>query len=380
MTLDEPRSPFSLAAVLGALLLASCADPCGDAAAALAAHQAPSGTAPGPFRELYDQGLARYVGRYQPESCANTAGGYSTYTFGGDDGPLCFTGQRYHFSTRPGPSDALMIFLQGGGACGPNGCEAVEGWPTGLPGPLRGAGILNIQDAENPAAQFDQAYLPYCDGSLWTGDAEVDKDGDGTVDYRFRGLKNLSASLDVIAATFPSPSRILLIGNSAGGFGTHAALPLLRLHYPEVPIDLVNDSGVGILAPGGQAATNDYWNAWDFYPASCTDCIGQDGNLTGYHHWKLAQDPRVRMGFMSTRRDGVVLERLPIEPAAWEAELVQAMDELQTAHPDRFRSFIANGDGHTFVLRDFTLEVGGTNARAWIADMLTGGEWLSVKD
>lgn len=307
-------------------------------------------------------------------------GGYATYTFTADDGPRCFTGSPYHFSTRPGESAELMVFLQGGGACGPNGCESVEDWPTGLPGPLREAGILNVHDADNPAAAMDQAYLPYCDGSLWMGDAEVDDDGDGAIDYHFRGLMNLSASLDVVAATFPSPSRILLIGNSAGGSGTHPALPLVRLHYPGVPIELVNDSGVGILSPGGPEELNGYWNAWVSYPASCTDCIGEDGNLTGYQSWQLDQDPDLRMGFMSYTRDDVVLERSTTDPADWEAELLAAVDELEKAHPDRFRSFIARGEGHTFVLKDFDLAVGGTTPRDWIGDLLGGGEWVSVKD
>ncbi len=302
------------------------------------------------------------------------------HSFSGEDGPICFTGSQYHMSTRDGASDALMVFLQGGGACSPTGCEAVESWPPGIPAPLQLFGILNANDPTNSVADFDLAYLPYCDGSLWSGDGEVDDDGDGTVDYRFRGLVNLTASIDVVAATYQSPSRILLVGNSAGGFGVHHALPLLRVHYPDVPIDMVNDSGVGISVPGAQASINDYWSACDAYPQSCADCIGEDGNLTGFHRYQLEQDPDLRMGFMSTKQDGVVLERLAMTPEDWEAELLSAVEELEQAHPDRFRSFVADGDGHTFVIRDYDREVGGTTARAWIGDLKGAGEWVSVSD
>ena len=58
------------------------------------------------------------------------------------------------------------------------------------------------------------------------------------VDRYHHGLKNLSASIDVIASTFPAPDRILLTGNSAGGFGTDYMLPLVRKLYPDTPIDL----------------------------------------------------------------------------------------------------------------------------------------------
>jgi hypothetical protein len=56
------------------------------------------------------------------------------------------------------------------------------------------------------------------------------------------------------------------------------------------------------------------------------------------------------------------------------------MAELEAAHPDRFRSFVANGDGHTFILQDFDREVGGTTPRRWIEDLLNGGAWVSVSD
>ncbi len=366
-----------------ALLVMAVSTGCGDASDDtddLGGSDVTDDTGEAVFQELYDQGMDRYVGQFRPDATEETTGGISTHTFRGEDGPVCYTGEPFHMSTRDGASDALMVFLQGGGACGPTGCEATEGWPLGIPGPLQRAGILNAGDATNPVADFDLAYLPYCDGSLWSGDADVDDDGDGTIDYRFRGLLNLTASLDVVAETYPSPSRILLIGNSAGGFGVHHALPILRVHYPDVAIDLVNDSGVGITVPGGQATLNDYWGAWEVYPERCSDCIGADGNLTGFHRYQLDQDPDLRMGFMSTKRDGVVLERLPMTPEAWEAELLASVDELEQAHPDRFRSFIADGDGHTFVIRDFDREVGGTTPRAWIGDLLDGGDWVSVAD
>ena len=124
----------------------------------------------------------------------------------------------------------------------------------------------------------------------------------------FRGAQNLSASLDVIVRTYPAPSRILLAGNSAGGFGTHAALPLVRKLYPDVPIELVNDSGMGIQDEGSQETLNEYWNSSAFFPASCETCIGDDGNLTDYHKWQLAEDENLRMGFLSTKQDAVVLE------------------------------------------------------------------------
>jgi hypothetical protein len=214
------------------------------------------------------------------------------------------------------------------------------------------------------------------------GDRDVDEDGDGINDRLFRGLQNLSASLDVIVGAYPSPSKILLTGNSAGGYGAHAALPLVRELYPGVPIELANDSGMGILSEGGQETLNQYWNSGAFFPASCETCIGEDGNLTDYHKYQLAEDPNVRVGFLSTKQDAVVtVERGTLSGPEFERQLLQAIDELSEAFPERFQSLIADGDGHTFILRDFERSVGGTTVKQWIADMLdNNANWVSVSD
>ena len=98
-------------------------------------------------------------------------------------------------------------------------------------------------------ADWNLAYFPYCDGGLFASDNDRDADGDGIEELTQRGLQNLSAGLDVTVNTFPAPRRILLVGASAGGLGTTFALPVVRSLYPEIPIDVVNDSGVGIGRP-----------------------------------------------------------------------------------------------------------------------------------
>ena len=165
--------------------------------------------------------------------------------------------------TRDGSENNLLIFLQGGGFCSPVACDAV---PIGIP--LFPLGILNPNDAQNTLANYNLGYVPYCDGSGMMGDNEVDSDGDGVNDRFFKGLKNLSASLDVIVQTYPSPDKIVLAGQSAGGFAVHAALPLVRKLYPDVRIMVINDAGVGVSSAREVIPTLlDYWNANAFLPA-----------------------------------------------------------------------------------------------------------------
>lgn len=329
-----------------------------------------------PFQELYDQGVDRYLGLFSPTSTSSSGAGVTEYFFDIPNGPICFTGNDFSMFTRDGSTNNLLIFLQGGGFCSPNSCEAVE---TGIP--FIPFGILNPNDIENPVHNYNTGYIPYCDGSAMIGDQEVDSDEDGVIDRYFRGIQNLSASLDVIAKKYPSPGKIVLAGNSAGGFAVHHALPLVRKLYPGVKIYVINDSGVGIINPGGWKMNLDYWNGLAFYPTSCNSCIGEDGNLTGYHQYQLAQDTNIVMAYISSKQDETFALLTQGGGSAFEAQLLEASNELNNANPERFNSLIANGNEHTFIISNYNYQVAQTTVKEWISSMLLdNGTWESKAD
>ena len=331
---------------------------------------------PAPFQALYDQGIDRYLGVFTPSASTVVSPGVTEHVFTGIDGPICFTGNQFSMFTREGSSNDLLIFLQGGGFCSPFACAAVD---EGIP--LIPFGILNPSDPQNPTATYNVGYVPYCDGSGMMGDNEVDSDGDGENDRFFKGIQNLSASLDIIAQTYPSPDKIVLAGNSAGGFAVHAALPLIRKLYPNARIAIINDSGVGILDPGGMQTLITYWNAGAFFPASCTDCIGADGNLTDYHQYQLAQDGNVQLAYVSSKQDSTFAALIQGGGPAFEAQLLEAAAELNAAYPERFQSLIGDGEFHTTILRDFNRPIGGTTVSRWVSEMVNDPEnWNSLTE
>ncbi len=337
-------------------------------------------TAAVPFQELYDQGVDRYLGRYAP-MLSETEGEVVTYTFGAGDGPLCLDGSEYHMATRDKGSDELVIFLQGGGACWPGLCLATENASKGIPK----LGLLDPAYPRNPVAGWNTVYLPYCDGGLHISDRDSDSNGDGQPDRFQRGLHNLSAALDVARNTFPSPSRILLIGVSAGGFGTTYSLPLVRKLYPDVPIEVVNDSGLGIVRPDQPEFVEfllDAWNARAFLPPSCPTCIGEDGHLTDVHKWELEQDPNVRLGMLSYTRDNLIAVTFTQTGLdAFEAVLKPELADIESAFPERMHSWVPDGEGHTFLLSSLELTAGGVSAIDWVRAMLDGSpDWKSASD
>jgi len=333
-----------------------------------------------PFQELIDQGVTRYLGVYSPMSTTRD-GDVVNHQFGQGDGPLCLNGTAYTMATRDEGTEDLMIFLQGGGACWFDLCAATSQAGPGIPA----VGILNPDSASNPLAGTSTVYLPYCDGGLFASDADVDSDNDGVDDRFHRGLHNLSAGLDVAAREFPAPRRIVLVGVSGGGYGTLFALPIVRQLYPDIPIDVVNDSGIGINRPNDPDFNQqviDYWNIGGFFPASCAQCNVQ-GSPAGIIDWQLQQDPDVRLGMLSYSQDATIgTFFLGIGGPAFEAILRPTLADVESAHPERMRSFVRAGDAHTFLLGDLSIAVDGVSVSGWVGSMVDGpGEaWQSVSE
>ncbi len=371
----QRRSPGAmlLSLTFGAMLVTGCSD---------SSDRSPAPPPEAvPYQEIYDQGITRYLGEYTPMT-SESDGGIVQHTFGTGDGPQCLAGGEYTMATRDAGSENLVIFLQGGGACWSEFCQATPAAAPGIPE----VGILDQTREDNPVRDWDLAYFPYCDGGLHASDADrdVDLDGDGNVELQ-RGLRNLSAALDVAVNTFPSPKRILLTGESAGGFGTIFATPLVRYLYPDVRIDVVNDSGVGVARPDQPEFLQmllEEWNMGAFLPESCPDCLDDDGHLTKFLAWTLDEDPTLKRGMLSYNRDFTIgTFFLMIGPDAFEEALYEEMAQLNEAHPERNKSWIPAGVGHTFLRAEPDQTAGGVPVLDWVGYLLSDSEeWVSVQD
>src|SRR6185295_14342828 len=95
--------------------------------------------------------------------------------------------------------------------------ETAEALNKGL---LPNGGILSTDPLVSAVAGWNVVYLPYCDGSVFSGDADLP---DETPPRFHHGLKNLTAGIDLAKSLYPDPKRIFLAGSSAGGYGTLTA-------------------------------------------------------------------------------------------------------------------------------------------------------------
>jgi len=322
--------------------------------------------------ELQAAGLDRYLGAATvPTPQAN--GDWDRYPYPADtDGPICLGGTPYQVEVHHGTSNKVMLYLEGGGACWSyQGCVAVPTAKT-TADPLFGLGIFDFNDPENPFADWTIVYAPYCDGSVFAGDNTADYDG--TIRHH-RGLRNLSAAVDIMRAVAPDPEQIVVSGSSAGGYGTFTGYGVTRIAYGDREILTLDDSGPGLQNPADTVnieLRNQNWRYLQFVPASCTNCQPQITNLID---WALQRDPTLRVALFSHLRDGVIRGFNLLGPAAFEGLLRDTTNPVHAAHPKTFKRFFINGDSHVVLpLPSFdTLSIRGTSIKSWTRDLLTDG-------
>jgi hypothetical protein len=331
--------------------------------------------------ELRAAGVDKYLGTSQ--SLASEYGVWTKHDFDPNyvpdgtypsglrpDGPVCIAGTPYSVFTRQGDPKKLLIFMQGGGACwqGFPFCNflAEDQYPP-ADGPF--PGVFDPSAPDNPFADYSVVYMPYCDGSTFGGDNDVKSDASfpffGSTRHH-RGLRNVSAGMDVVGELFPRAKQITVMGHSAGGVGAAAFAPFLArfVFGNNTKLTVYNDAGpiaVNLGTPpeaGGPdlpwlsvfARQND-WQFQQFYPQSCIDDGRCDafGQQTGIIDWRLENDSTIREGFYETDSDRTNRffaqgDTTRMDPAVYRDLILTEHGALNEAYPRRYKRFIVSGD------------------------------------
>jgi hypothetical protein len=337
-------------------------------------------------------GVGKYLGRAVPAP-SGFEGRWQRYDFAtSDDGPICLYGTPYRVYFRPGTSNNVLFYLEGGGACWNNDTCWHDTRAKITAEPLAPLdifpGILLQNDPTNPFTTWNVFYVPYCDGSVFSGDNIADYEN-GRVWHR--GISNLSTGVDVMKSLIPAPDKIVVSGSSAGGFGTFSGYGVTRLAYPDTEILVLNDSGAGIQNQDDMAALIDRetnWRLAQHLPRSCQLCLGQPLFLTD---WSMNRDPTLRTGLFSTTHDFVIRDFLSLSPEDFEALLLDITGRVHARQPQRFKRYIVDDEFHTILLgagiasdgglsRSYRgLRVGDNRFPDWVFDFVTNGtKWQDV--
>jgi hypothetical protein len=331
--------------------------------------------------ELHDAGVDKYLGEFTPAATEDVGEGWTKHTFDieGGDGPICVAGTPFSVFSRVGDPQKLLIFEQGGGACWQDFyfCNVLAEDQEPPPEP---AGIWDFDDPDNPFHDYSIVYMPYCDGSVFSGDNDVADPNFPYGPVRFhRGLRNQSAGMDVAKSLFPNAKRITVSGSSAGGVGVDGFSPFLVrfLWGNRTKLDVLNDAGpvaVNLDVPGDIQKRADDWQFGQFYPESCTECDAL-GKATAIIDWRLDRDTSIREAWYETDADSTnrFFLAVPTQEAYRDLILAQS-DELRAAHPNRYKRFIKSGDdSHTAVQTPlfYTQTIDGVTLDEWTRGLVS---------
>jgi hypothetical protein len=354
------------------------------------------------FAELSDAGADKYLGAFTPIVSYDVGDGWTKHTFDPAEGsgPICIAGTPFSAFTRAGNPNKLLIVEQGGGACWQDfyNCNVLS---EAQEPPTARVGIWDFDSHDNPFRDYSIVYMPYCDGSVFTGDNAVFDPAFGAAIgvpeavVRFHyGLRNQSAGMDLAMATFPDAQKITVAGSSAGGVGAAGFAPFLVrfLYGNNVKLSVFNDAGpVTVnLDPGNAPAQADIvaraadWQFGQFFPASCTDCSDM-GQTTAIIEWRLDNDSEIREAFYETEFDQTnrFYTRLLADPVGFRDLVVSEHGLLNAAYPGRYKRFIV-GDGdtsHTALQSPlfYIQEADGVPLNEWTHDFIRNNPfWVDI--
>lgn len=317
---------------------------------------------------------------------ADLQAGWNWIEPGGDT--MCSLGTPYGFAAREGASDNLLIYFQGGGACWNEGtCKltptfdpTVDSENPGDNPALGGFGIFDLENEDNPFADYDMVFIPYCTGDVHMGDNVVTYgEGDEAVDIHHNGFVNASAALDWTYANFDSPESVFVTGGSAGALGSIFHAPFIMQQYEGVRVTQLGDAAGGYYAPSGQLTTQftewgtveilpDWVEAFhDLTPETLSFELLYIGAAQTYPDYLFSQynaaNDEVQVLFLSLVPDAGTLD----------VTLPAALAQISEAVPN-FHYFTAGGAVHTILTRPefYTYEAGGVRLVDWVSALAAG--------
>jgi Pectinacetylesterase len=315
---------------------------------------------------------------------------------------ICLYGADYSFFVRPPEqaSNKLMIYFQGGGACWDGlTCGTIGGFASQYDVTADELdwyqnGYFDFDNPDNPVADYNIVFVPYCTGDVHTGDnvmtfnvpPEADSDLE-TVTANFKGHANAQLVLEWVYGNFVEPEQILISGCSAGGYGAVAQAPYIMEYYQDSSALMLADSSQGVLPIAWEGFLN--WGTLDNLPdfiVDLADVSVEDYDTTYQIEQMALYFPENKFAQYNSFFDAVQIgfygallgydlsfENDIVEVATdWSSNLARNLSSLSRI--DNFNYYTAGGSQHCLVIYQefYDYEIRGLVFSDWLANLLEG--------
>jgi hypothetical protein len=296
-------------------------------------------------------------------------------------GNFCDDGSVTGIGVNPGAADKLVVYMEGGGACGDYAsCYQINSATHGPFGSLQfdaivaslatGGSGFDRNDPRNPFAEWSYVYIPYCTGDVHSGDRVATYSLLADVrSYHHVGHTNAMNALDRFAATWPSLSRLVVAGSSAGGYGATINYSSFRARWPQATAYLVDDSGPLLADDVTPQYLKDWFQQWGVFDWVGTVCAGCTLSLTSLYAQLAARFPTDRMALLSSLQDAVISTFYGMAGLQFQAAVSQLGDTVLEPLP-RFRHFYVAGATHTMLRGPALFSAGGVDLWTWLGQMI----------
>lgn len=296
----------------------------------------------------------------------------------------------FAFWVRPGISEHLLLYFEGGGGCwdaatcAPNS-TFFDNDVNNQDAPTARGGVLEIDHPENPFADYNMVFIPSCTGDVhWgTNVVQFPKEDGTELTMHFNGFVNAQSALDWAYQNFADPESVFITGCSAGSVGSAAHAPYIIENYPDTRVTQLGDSLAFVFhRPLNLTEYGTYDNLPDWVPG--LESL-QPGNFTmaGYYRSLANYYPNYVFSQFNTSADRVQ-DRFYLavggQPGEFPGDLLDSLDEIHASTPNFF-SYLAGGDAHCVMPADrfYTYSTNGVRLRDWVADLAAGTPVESVR-
>jgi hypothetical protein len=286
-------------------------------------------------------------------------------------------------------SSNVVVYLNGGGACW-DGFTCLVAMSATL-GPYTeaqmqhdapGTGGVLSREPRNPYRDWNYVFIPYCTGDVHAGNNVVTYSfGTTTSVFHHKGHANFLTFMERVGATFPSPDKVLIAGDSAGGAGAVVNYTTARRYWPSARMYLIDDSLLFFAANETPAQTMSSELAnWGIQPLLREIC-GDDtcqADFSRIYTGLRRQFPSDRMAVISYEQDGTMSLYYETLQQLYQTYLNQLTD--QVLHPANYQTYFLNGTNHTMLFTPATDTTStGVNLWDWLNQMESDDpQWTSA--